>query len=320
MPLQIIRKDITKMTKCDAIVNTTNREMIGYSGVDWAIHAKAGPKLDLECEKLAPLELGHVKITQGYDLGCKYIIHTSGPIWLDGHCREKTILRGCYIQALKLAKKYGCQSIAFPLISSGTNSFPKDQVLTIAVQAISAFLEQEDMDVYLCVYDEKSYELSQKLKNNVLKFLQENGNDDLSMSMANPAKPSVSVAPEEKLEEFLKKKNKSFADTLFQLMDERKIVKDSDLYHRANVDKRVFSKLRSNVNYKPSKQTALAFAIALKLSWGETQDFLATAGLALSHNNDFDMIVEYFIKKKKYDIIEINIALFDFKQKTLGSQ
>ena len=113
MPLHIIRQDITKV-KCDAIVNTTNREMVGYSGVDLAIHNAAGPLLDKACEKLQPLGLGCAKITHAYNLPVKYIIHTSGPIWQDGYMGESIILKSCYLESLKLATKCGCNSVAFP--------------------------------------------------------------------------------------------------------------------------------------------------------------------------------------------------------------
>ena len=133
MPLQIIRQDITKM-KVDAIVNTTNEEMIGYSGVDYAVHTAAGPELDTECEKLAPLGLGQAKISGAYNLPCKYVIHTSGPIWQGGLVGEENTLRSCYAACLKLARQYKCKSVAFPLISSGVYGFPKDRVLRIAAE------------------------------------------------------------------------------------------------------------------------------------------------------------------------------------------
>ena len=170
MPLHIIRQDITKI-KCDAIVNTTNKEMIGYSGVDLAIHTAAGPLLDKECEKLQPLGLGCVKITKGYNLPAKYIIHTSGPIWKDGYSAESIILKSCYTESIKLAAKYGCESIAFPLISSGEYGYPKDQVLKYAVDVISKYLYYNEMTVYLCVYDKTSYEFSKDLYNDIKDYL-----------------------------------------------------------------------------------------------------------------------------------------------------
>ena len=170
MPLQIIRQDITQM-HVDAIVNTTNEEMVGYSGVDFAVHTIAGSELDKECARIAPLGLGQAKITGGYNLPCKYVIHTSGPIWRGGLVGESIILRSCYIESLKLAVKNGCHSIAFPLISSGIYGFPKDQVLKFAVQTITEFLLENELMVYICVYDRKSYSFSQKLFNDIRDFI-----------------------------------------------------------------------------------------------------------------------------------------------------
>ena len=170
MPLQIIRQDITKM-QVDAIVNTTNAEMVGYRGVDYAVHQGAGPELDAECERIAPLGLGTAKITKGYNLDAKYIIHTSGPIWQGGLVGESIILKSCYLESLKLAVKYGCDSVAFPLISAGTYGYPKDQVLKFAIQVITEFLFDHELMVYLCVFDRKSYEFSQKLFAEISEFI-----------------------------------------------------------------------------------------------------------------------------------------------------
>ena len=150
MPLQIIRQDITKM-RVDAIVNTTNEEKIGYSGVDLAVHTLAGPGLDEECASLPLLGLGQAQITGGYNLPCKYVIHTSGPVWHGGLCGESIILRSCYVESLKLAVKHGCQTVAFPLISAGVYCYPKDQVLKFAIQTIAEFLLDHELTVYICV-------------------------------------------------------------------------------------------------------------------------------------------------------------------------
>ena len=170
MPLQIIRQDITKMC-VDAIVNTTNEEMIGYSGVDLAVHEGAGPKLDAECARIAPLGLGTAKITAGYDLPAKYIIHTSGPVWHGGLLGESIILKSCYIESLKLAVENGLESVAFPLISSGAYGYPKEQVLKFAVQVITEFLDEHELDVYLCVFDKTSYEFSGELFDEIREFI-----------------------------------------------------------------------------------------------------------------------------------------------------
>lgn len=330
MPLQIIRKDITKM-HVDAIVNTTNEKMVGYSGVDEAIHLAAGIELDAECEKIAPLGLGEVKVTKGYNLDCKYIFHTSGPIWEGGLYGERAILKSCYEESLKMATDLNCESIAFPLISSGTYGYPKDQVLKFAVHIISEFLLTHELTVYLCVFDKTSYEFSQTLFADISSFIEEP--EPLLMTKCMMSEAVVGSALEEKsisaiedtmhsakdmtLKEYLRKMDKSFAEKLFDLIDESGMT-DVECYKKANVDKRTFSKIKSNPAYKPSKQTAVAFAIALKLDIDETQDLLATVGLTLSRSRTFDKIIRYFIHNKNYNIFEINEALFEFDQVLLG--
>ena len=339
MPLQIIRQDITKM-RVDAIVNTTNEEMVGYSGVDLAVHTLAGSDLDEECANLPPLSLGKAVITGGYKLPCKYVIHTSGPIWYGGLHGESIVLRSCYIESLKLAVKHGCKSVAFPLISAGVYQYPKDQVLKFAIQTITEFLFEHELMVYICVFDNESYSFSQKLFKDIQAFIDdeyvdehdEDFYDDLEVcsaimceecieTIAKPkpsAPPKMSTAAGKSLEEYMKAMDKSFAYKLFDLIDERGMT-DVECYKKANVDKRIFSKIKSNPKtYKPTKQTAVAFAIALKLDLDETQDLLSSAGLTLSRGLVFDKIIRYFIQNEVYDIFVINEALFEFDQPLLG--
>ena len=335
MPLQIIRQDITKM-QVDAIVNTTNEEMIGYSGVDLAVHTLAGKELDEECASIAPLGLGQAKITRGYNLPCEYIIHTSGPRWRGGLQGESVILKSCYIESLKLAISHKCNTVAFPLISSGVYQYPKDQVLKFAIQTITEFLLDHELTVYLCVYDKDSYSFSQKLFSDIQAFISdeyvdehdEDYYDEIECCMLCDAAPApvlkskqirMSSVADKSLEEYMKAMDKPFALKLFDLIDERGMT-DVECYKKANVDKRTFSKIRANAKtYKPSKQTAVAFAIALKLNLDETQDLLASAGLTLSRSFTFDKIIRYFIQKEIYDIFEINEALFEFDQPLLGN-
>ena len=359
MPLQIIRQDITKM-QVDAIVNTTNEEMIGYSGVDLAVHTIAGKELDEECAMIAPLGLGQAKITMGYNLPCKYVIHTSGPRWRGGLLGEDIILRSCYIESLKLAVKHGCNSVAFPLISAGVYQYPKDQVLKFAIQTITEFLFNHELNVYICVYDRDSYEFSHKLFNDIKEFIDDGYVDDHDedyydelekcdiiccdsldepideeddffdaaqplrshfedSSVSKSRLPSYpSSAASKTLHEYMKAMDKPFAYKLFDLIDEKGMT-DVECYKKANVDKRTFSKIKGNAKtYKPSKPTAVAFAIALQLNLEETQDLLASAGMTLSRSYTFDKIIRYFIQKGNYNIFEINEALFEFDQQLLG--
>lgn len=347
MPLQIIRQDITKM-KVDAIVNTTNEEMVGYSGVDLAVHTAAGPMLDDECQKIKPLRLGTAKITKGYNLDAKYIIHTSGPVWHGGLVGESIILKSCYTESLKLAVANGCESVAFPLISAGAYGYPKDRVLKFAIQVITEFLFEHELTVYLCVYDRTSYEFSRAVFDEISEFIDDDyieeqkavfaseaecfertrllkrsrQSDDKVNAPAPPICASMSAprnsAKDKSLEEYMKAMDKSFAYKLFDYIDSKEMT-DVECYKKANVDKKTFSKIKCNPDtYKPSKQTAVAFAIALELTLDETQDLLASAGLTLSRSFTFDKIIRYYLQKGVYDIFEINEALFEFDQVLLG--
>lgn len=344
MPLQIIRQDITKM-HVDAIVNTTNEKMIGYSGVDLAVHEGAGPKLDAECARIAPLGLGTAKITAGYNLPAKYIIHTSGPVWHGGLLGESIILKSCYIESLKLAVENGLESVAFPLISSGAYGYPKEQVLKFAVHVITEFLDEHELDVYLCVFDKTSYEFSKELFDEISEFIDDGYAEEeccsdeafldidlfslfkkeKSRASAHPPmqkmmEPQVlcNSADGKSLHEYMETKEKSFGWKLFELIDKSGMT-DVECYKKANVDRKTFSKIKNNPDtYKPSKQTAVAFAIALRLNLDETQELLAAAGLTLSKSFVFDKIIRYFIQKGNYNVYEINEALFEFDQVLLG--
>ena len=359
MPLQIIRQDITQMA-VDAIVNTTNQEMVGYSGVDFAVHTVAGEELDAECRKLAPLGLGQAKISGAYKLPCKYVIHTSGPIWQGGMVGESAILRSCYIESLRLAVKHKCRSVAFPLISSGEYGYPKDQVLKFAIQTITEFLFDHELTVYICVFDKESYSFSQKLFSDIQSFIDdeyaevaqgfydhcEGAIDHLptlrrfnapaccddeigavaEKELPPPVCKNAALSPRQEvnsafgktLREYLAHQDRGFQQMLFDLIDESGMT-DVECYKRANVDKRTFSKIKSNSQYRPSKQTVIAFAISLRLDLDQTQELLATVGFTLSRSSVFDQIIRYFIHNQNYDIFEINEALFEFDQVLLGN-
>ncbi len=327
MPLQIVRNDITKM-KVDAIVNAANTSLLGGGGVDGAIHAAAGPELLRECRMLGGCETGDAKITGAYKLSCKYIIHTVGPRWQGGTHNEEQLLQSCYQKSLELAETHGCESVAFPLISSGIYGYPKQQVLKIAMDVIRDFLFEHEMQVYLVIFDKASYLISEKLFADIAEYIDDNYVDEHTdyRRMSMPLRPlaqydiceSKCMAPEEDLNSKLQQIDESFAQMLLRKIDEKGMT-DAECYKKANIDRKLFSKIRSNIHYKPSKPTAIAFAIALELSLEETEDMLKKAGFALSNSNKFDIIIEYFISRKNYNIFEINEALFAFDQSLLGA-
>lgn len=365
MPLHIIRQDITKMS-CDAIVNPSNEDLCPGGGVDAAIHKAAGSKLQKACKKIGGCPIGSARITLSYKLPCKYIIHTAGPVWCGGGFGEKEKLESCYKECLKLAKANNCESVAFPLISSGIYGYPKERVLKIAINIISEFLFENEMTVYLVVFDKKAYQFSEKLFSDITSYIDDyyveeySDNEvlydfleavDVSRTLSESqtleetfsqrrakklcekepvyeqrSEPTCAQAtiqdsmpaPSKSLDDWLSTLDESFAQALFRLIDEKGI-SDVECYKKANIDKRTFSKIKSNAEYKPSKVTVLSFAIALELTIEETQHLLRTVGLSLSRSNKFDIIIEYFITNKIYDIFAINEALFEFDQVCLGT-
>ena len=332
MPLIIVRNDITTM-RVDAIVNAANESLLGGGGVDGCIHRAAGPELLAECRRLGGCRTGEAKLTRGYRLPCKYIIHTVGPVWHGGDHGEQEQLVSCYRTSLALARKHHCQTVAFPLISSGVYGYPKEQALRTAMDAIGAFLLEHDMTVYLVIFDRSAYQISSRLFADIAAYIDDHYVDahtDFIRSRPCPASipvetqmapsPAFSPAsrPPRSLDDRLTHLDAGFSETLLTRID-RSGKKDSEIYKRANVDRKLFSKIRSNPDYRPSKPTALAFAIALELDLTETRDLIARAGYALSRSSKFDVIIEYFISQRNYNIYEINEALFAFDQSLLGA-
>lgn len=362
MPLKIVRNDITKI-KCDAIVNAAKSTLLGGGGVDGAIHKAAGKQLLLECAKLGGCNPGEAKVTKAYRLPCKYVIHTVGPKWKGGDQDEEKTLRSCYDESLKLAQSLKCESIAFPLIASGSYGYPKDRALRTAIDAISVFLLNNDMLVYIVIYDRDSFQISEKLFADITSFIDDKYVDahfdfrrtkirDIEESIVldqdffdaiQPICPNVCtheetvivetdvIAPSTfdskpasvktcsfSLDDLMEQLDESFSQMLIRMIDEKGMT-DSECYKKANIDRKLFSKIRSDVNYRPSKATAIAFCISLELTLDETREMLMKAGYALSRSNKFDIIIEYFITNSNYNIFEINEALFAFDQRLLGA-
>ena len=334
MPFSIVHSDITQM-RVDAIVNPTDSRFSGSGGVDLAIHQAAGVGLAQACRQLKALRPSEIGVTGGYDLPCKFVIHTVGPVWKGGWVNEPALLRGCYLNALLRAAELGAESVAFPLISAGTFGFPKDRVLSVAAEAIRDFLSLRDgdMQVFLCVYDRNAYRVSRR--GELERFLNSARMEPPGKAMPMPegrsrrlampqavestvceAMPLGASAPQS-LEDWLKHQDDTFAVTLLKLIDKKHIT-EVQCYKRANVSKKTFWKINNDPKYKPSKPTVLAFAIALELSLPETEDLLRTVGFSLSHSSTFDMIIEFYIRKGIYDIYEINAALYQFDQMCLG--
>ena len=351
MPFKIVREDITKI-KCDAIVNPTNEDLYPGGGVDAAIHQAAGEELLEMCQAIGRLDVGKAKVTPAYNLPyCKYVIHTVGPWWDGGDNNEKEYLQSCYTEALKIAKGMKCKSIAFPLISSGTYGYPKDQVLKVALEVIKEFLYQNDMLIYIVVFDKTAYALSDALHYGVATYIDDNYVDIHSdeydierekveyerylQSSLMPCEKSCDCRMEESplprshwrkqsvpefgsvgsIEKFM---YKGFRDTLLDFVN-KKGVSDVECYKRANVSRQTWHKIVSDRWFCPKKTTVIALAISLQLNIDETQELLASAGFILSKSSLFDVIIMFCIVKGIYDVFEIDTILFQYDQKTLFS-
>ena len=330
MPIQIVRNDITRM-KVDAIVNAAKRSLLGGGGVDGAIHRSAGPDLLAECRTLGGCDTGGAKLTKAYRLPCKYVIHTVGPVWRGGGQGERELLSSCYRTSLALALERGCETVAFPLISSGAYGYPKAQALQVAMEAVVAFLLDHEMTVYIVVFDRSAFQIGEKLFSDVASYIDQNYVDEHADSARErfgrrksalfeeaPAPMMAAMRqPDVGLDQALSQLDEGFSQTLLRKIDQRGMT-DAQCYKKANIDRKLFSKIKSNPAYRPSKPTALAFAVALELPLEEAEELLRRAGFALSHASKFDVIVEYFISREQYDIFTINEALFAFDQSLLG--
>lgn len=338
MPLEIIRNDITKMP-VDAIVNAANTALKMGGGVCGAIFSAAGAdKLQLACDGIGRCNVGEAVITRGYDLPARYVIHAVGPIWHGGGDGEAHLLHSCYVNSLMLALRNKCKSIAFPLIASGIYGYPKGQAIRIAVSAISEFLVNHEITVYLVVYDKKAFVLSEKLFSAIEKYIDDNYVEEHQNTRSRNTEvyesqleyiqkdylsyeactPMPTANRKRKLEDVIARLGESFSQMLLRLIDEKGMT-DVETYKRANIDRKLFSKIRNGNGYNPSKVTVIAFAIALTLNLDEIHDLLNKAGYTLSHSKKFDVIIEYFIEGGNYDIYEINEALFAFDQVLLGA-
>ena len=390
MPLKIVRNDIVRMNT-EAIVNTANEHPVVGAGCDRAVYQAAGydKLLKYRVEKIGIVPEGEAFITPGFDLPAKYIIHAVSPLYLGGGEGEEKKLRACYRSSLKLAKKYGIRSIAFPLISTGGFGYPKEEGMRIAVDEINAFLLGCDMDIDLVVFDDKARMLGRRIYPDLKEYIDQNYVDnrtplnrprraehlpssrpdfstefrtdsspssrpdsskkfwsnfskasrpdssplsrpnfskasreefDSESSVYMNASPSYAARDEEepfldfetahesRLEERMRHLSDTFSQYLMYMI-QSKGMENAEVYKRAIVDKKIFSKIKNNINYHPQKLTALCLCVGAKLNMDETRDLLARAGYALSPCDKTDIIFSYFIENRIYDMIELDIQL-----------
>lgn len=327
MPFEIIREDITRLMT-DAIVHPTNPKLKMGRGSSEAIFKLAGiNELTEACKLIGYCAPGEAVQTPGFKLNAKYIIHTVGPIWNGGIDHESKQLESCYRKSLECALSHNLKSIAFPLISSGNYGYPKEEALKIAIQTIQSFLFEHEMMVYLVVYDKLAYQISSKLFLSIKSYIDDNyveksissiRLENRSSKVFNHQYEEMDSTPFGSLNDMFNQLDKSFSESLLNIIDQKKL-KDVDVYKRANISKAHFSKIRSHIDYRPTKSTVLAFCVALRLTLSESINLLEKAGFSLSNSSKHDLIVRYFIEHKIYDIFEINKVLFEYDQNLLGS-
>lgn len=316
MPFEIIRNDITKM-KVDAIVCNGNRRLERSGGVSGAVFEAAGPKLTKYCADLPGCDNGAAVVTPGFDLPAKYIIHTVGPHWRNGEVGEEEILRTCYRNVLNAARKNLCQTVAIPLIASGLYGFPKTLAMRIATEEINAFVGKHgSMTVYLVVYGPEAFGLGKELQEDIKEYItNDQYRDAVDLRISRYDRHRHKIKP---LDENGGKypTGPGFHELLFEYVEAsgrpwRKV------YTHAGVAKSVASKIKNNPDYTPSKLTALAFAVSLRLPLRETERLLASFGASFSPSNQGDMIIRYFIAHARFDPDDINSVLYDYDQPLL---
>lgn len=327
MPFQIIREDITRV-KVDAIVNPTDEFYSHSGGTDKRIHDVAGDELYIELRKHGCLSVGDALITSSFNMNnCKYIIHTVGPVYVDSSYNKEKLLRRCYRKVLECALDNNIESIAMPLISSGSFGFPKKYALKLASDVITDFIYEHELDVYLLVYDKEAFDISNSLYRDIHDYLEDNGIYDEvrsyrpSMSfgfMSKPASLDEECNPDREFSFVDFVEDESFNDCLRRLIKEKDLI-ESDVYKGANLTKQAFNGIY-NEGKVPKKNNVLALCIGLRLNIDEADDFIEKAGYSFSNGNKHDYIVRYFIEHEIYDVFKINEILIHEDLPYLGSK
>ena len=313
MSFEVLRNDIAQV-EADVIVNPANSLPKIGDGAELAIYERAGrKKLLVERMKVGEIALGDVALTSAFSLKAKYIIHAVSPVWKDGSEDELKLLRSCYKKALDIAVEKNCRSVAFPLLGTGNNGFPKEKALLAAMSVIQNFLMTHDLEIKLVIFGQRTYELSSQFFEDIKMRVLQKEYSAQRLSRTLPKSIFLDELDGKTLFKILDSWGKDFKKCLREHI-ERSGMKNSQIYHAANVSKKVFYEIKINDDGKknrPAKNTLLALIVALKLSMPEALELLARAEYMLSNASQFDLIVGEFIKKKRYNVVEINIALYE---------
>lgn len=336
MPFGIIRDDIAHV-RADVLVNAANERLVARGGVCGAIFAGAGhERMSAACREIGSCPTGGAVTTPGFDLPCRWVVHAVGPIWRGGAHGERDQLHACYRSVFAEVERLGAASVAFPLISAGIFGYPVREALDVARDEAAAFLgRRPDVEVTLVVFSSDVVAACVPDADELRAFIGDeyvaaspfaHGRDrmaDLRASLPDGdfpvlAAPAAATPASDDLADRLAHLDASFSQALLALIDERGLT-DAQVYRRANISRQLFSKIRSHADYRPTKPTAVALAMALGLTLPETQELLAHAGLTLSRSSRFDVIVEFYLSRGVHDVMTVNEALFAYDQPLLGS-
>ncbi len=348
MPLQIIRNDITRVSS-DAIVNTANPDPVIGGGTDYAIHQAAGPELLEARKQIGRIQVGQSAATPAFQLSARYVLHTVSPAWIDGKHREEELLSKAYYSALDLAESLECRSVAFPLMAAGTYAFPHDLALSAAIRVFTDYLLNHEMKICLVLFNANAFGIAGSIFDGLKSYIDDHyvsekneeeyridssrsvtlppqsaGRSELQERYRNraysaasrefnrPVRVELYESPvhTDSLEDILKQRETTFSEYLLNLLQQRD-GKDSEVYKRAEVSKQLFSKILSDKDYQPTKSTVIQLALGLQLNLEQTQKFLGKAGYALTRSNKTDLVVQYYIERKIYNVTFINDALDD---------
>lgn len=350
MPYLIVRDRIEEL-RVDVILNVIRHDYQGDKAICETIFSNSGPELLEELNRKGGCEVGQIVLTGAYKLPCRYVMHTAISSWRGDLSSNNKNLKTIYLSALDMALDNNCKSIAIPIIDVYGKKTHKTSSLENAVEAIVDFLELHEMMIFLVANKTDNYAIRHEVKEDVQKLFEEiettenkcyvpQSESDCTVSFAaysnditelqtynkektqrqknSPSKHVIKIDDKaEVIDRLIRNQDESFQQMLMRKISERGFT-DAQCYKRANIDRKLFSKIRSDVNYKPSKPTAVAFAVALELTLGETEELLGKAGFALSRSNKFDIIIRYFIEHQTYSVTEINEVLFYYDQSLLG--
>lgn len=315
MPFFIVNQDITKI-EVDAIVNSTSPQPINIGGAEASLFDAGGSSLLKERVQVGTIPFGESRISLAYNLPSQFVIHTASPIYsvTDNFI---SLLQRSYLSAMELAVNNNLTSIAFPLLASGANGCKRELAIETAIETINSYISSIDIDVYLVLYKPYHPKRLTRMKLNLRSYLAHEENTEYSRFNIEKSFRMESVIATKLLDSEIE--FQTFQEKLFQIIDNNDLFEPT-VYKKANISRKLFSKIRSDRFYIPSKSTVIALVFALKLDLEEALDLLQSAGYYLADGIEYDRIIKFFIEKNIHNVLDINITLHEYGYKPLGSK